>query len=287
MALVEQPVMLSGLRFDASALAPVPRLQARVEHVYRLAAYLTASDGGDLVVLAVDAAGGQPNGINVPDGLDLRAICPIRARVWVDLSGATAWSSRLPAQSPRIAALALRRAREAAAIRATKDGFGPLLTSEVYGDSFARAAQRRIRALQDALEVGTPSSAGQAAAELVGLGVGLTPSGDDLLVGLLAGLEVVADPLRGAIADAVAAHAGERTPVISARALLHAVGGRYAQRLHEVLVAIETGDGPAIERSVKAAMRYGATSGADTLVGLFIGLQRGIGQGEERAVTAA
>jgi hypothetical protein len=278
--------MLSASRFDASALAPVPRLQARVEHVYRLAAYVTASDGGDLVVLAVDAAGGQPNGINVPDGLDLRAICPIRARVSVDLSGAKAWSSRLPAQSPHIAALALRRAREAAAIRAPKDGFGPLLTGDVYGDSFARAAQRRIRALQDALEEGTPS-VGQAAAELVGLGVGLTPSGDDLLVGLLAGLEVVADPLRGPIAAGAAVHAAERTPAISARALLHAVRGRYAQRLHEVLAAIETGDGPAIEGSVDAAMRYGATSGADTLVGLFIGLQRGVGQDEERAVTAA
>ena len=75
--------------------------------------------------------------------------------------------------------------------------------------------------------------------------------------------------------------------MISARALLHAVRGRYAERLHEVLVAIETGDGPAIEGSVDAAMRYGATSGADTLVGVFIGLQRGVGQSEERAVTAA
>ena len=283
---MEQPVLLTGSRFDAAAMAPASYFQARVEHAYRLAAYVSPTDGGDLVVLAIDAAGGQPNGISVPGTIDFRTSCPIGARVSVDLSLARPWSSRLPARSRGIGAGALRRAREAAAARAPKDGFGPLLTGGVSGDGFARAAQPRIRAIQRALVEGSAPNAMQAAAELVGLGIGLTPSGDDLLIGLLAGLEIADDPLRSAIARAVAANAAERTSAISARVLLQAASGRYAQRLHDVVAAIDTRDNALIDVSVDAAMRHGATSGADTLLGLFIGLRQARA-GEAREVTTA
>jgi hypothetical protein len=277
--------MLSASRFDAAAIQPMRHFEGRIAHAYRLAAYLTPTDGGDLVVLAVEAAGGQPNGINIPDGPDLGATCPAGARVSVDLAHARSWSSRLPADPMRISAAALRGAREAAARRAPKDGFGPLLRGDGVGDGFARAAERPIRALQSALAEGAPSAAAHAAADLVGLGVGLTPSGDDLLVGLLAGLEVVDDPARRHIAGAVVEHAMERTSLISASALSQAARGRYAERLHDVLAAIVAGEGMGIEGSIEAAMRYGATSGADTLVGLFIGLQRGLAR-RQRLVPA-
>jgi Protein of unknown function (DUF2877) len=113
---------------------------------------------------------------------------------------------------------------------------------------------------------------------LIGCGPGLTPSGDDVIVGFLAGLWSAAgdDPaqcaFRCALCDAVAA-AAVRTGDISRVYLAHAARGRFAEPLSTLAARI--GDGASvgeIERLTAAALRVGHSSGGDGVLGLLLGL---------------
>jgi hypothetical protein len=116
-------------------------------------------------------------------------------------------------------------------------------------------------------------------ATLVGVGEGLTPSGDDVLVGVLAGLDasreigrdagVLRERLCGALERGTS-----RTTRLSAQMLDAAAAGFYAE---PVLGVLETLASPrpgvkALERAVAALLAVGHRSGADTLRGVVAGL---------------
>jgi hypothetical protein len=107
------------------------------------------------------------------------------------------------------------------------------------------------------------------AATLLGLGDGLTPSGDDCLVGALAVLHHVDRewlPRGGApVVGAIAGSAHERTTTIGREFVLHALAGRFSEPVLAVLRAIASGEQ---RRAVARLARLGATSGADTLCGM-------------------
>ena len=103
---------------------------------------------------------------------------------------------------------------------------------------------------------------------LLGLGEGLTPAGDDCLVGALAVLHAV-DPApltrAPATAGAIAEAARARTTAIGREFVLHALAGRFSEPVLAVLRA------RSVPESARAAARLaalGATSGADTLGGM-------------------
>lgn len=106
------------------------------------------------------------------------------------------------------------------------------------------------------------------ACALLGLGEGLTPAGDDCLVGALAMLHAVdPEPLmrEPAVAGAIAEAAAARTTAIGGEFVLHALAGHFSEPLLAVLRARSRAE------SARAAARLaalGATSGADTLGGM-------------------
>lgn len=113
---------------------------------------------------------------------------------------------------------------------------------------------------------------------LIGLGSGLTPSGDDLLLGYLAGLWCsVADQDERArfisnLGDVVN-RLSHRTNDISRTYLYHAARGQVSSRLSELAEAICRGENS--ERLLElldSATQAGHTSGMDTISGLLIGL---------------
>jgi hypothetical protein len=106
------------------------------------------------------------------------------------------------------------------------------------------------------------------ACALLGLGEGLTPAGDDCLVGALAVLHAV-DPApltrEPAVAGAIAEAARARTTAIGREFVLHALAGLFSEPVLAVLRARSRAE------SARAAARLaarGATSGADTLGGM-------------------
>lgn len=118
------------------------------------------------------------------------------------------------------------------------------------------------------------------AVALLGLGSGLTPSGDDFLVGLMLALHAVrlqnADELQQKLA-AVLKREAYRTNDISREYLFCACRGEYGYRLHELLRACEELPAQTAEKktrkALEAAAAVGHSSGVDTLNGLLTGIR--------------
>ncbi len=125
---------------------------------------------------------------------------------------------------------------------------------------------------------GDLASAVETAESLIGLGPGLTPSGDDMLAGLLLALRLLGGAIRGGtravwLADwlsaAVTHDASDRTTSVSATLLHCAARGQAAAEVATVLRAFAGQEpaGPAVARLLAA----GHTSGADLAWGLAAG----------------
>ncbi|MFC6935363.1 DUF2877 domain-containing protein [Actinomadura yumaensis] len=151
--------------------------------------------------------------------------------------------------------------------------------------------------LADRCAAGDLAGAVEAAERIVGLGPGLTPSGDDILSGLLVSLRLVGGALReggtaGWLADwlgaAVTADAGTRTTALAATLLHCANEGGAGAEVAAVLrcVAGHESSAPAVRR----LLAVGHTSGADLAWGVLAGCRAtlalaGRATGESRAAS--
>jgi Protein of unknown function (DUF2877) len=113
--------------------------------------------------------------------------------------------------------------------------------------------------------------------ELIGLGPGLTPAGDDFIIGWLAGLTLgtqspAQQEFLAAMCTGVEVLSDATTPP-SRQHLADACALMFSERLSEVCVAISSGvSRPALQASVAAQLAVGATSGADAAAGLIFAL---------------
>ena len=116
-------------------------------------------------------------------------------------------------------------------------------------------------------------SLARAARSLMGLGEGLTPAGDDWLVGTLAALHRLGQRWAfadGHLASVLVGEATERTTTIGAAFLAHALAGEFSEPARDLVTA------ESLPRARAAAARLaamGATSGADTLAGMRTALE--------------
>jgi hypothetical protein len=142
----------------------------------------------------------------------------------------------------------------------------------------SRIASASLQTLINSARRLDPDTAAPALTALIGLGAGLTPSGDDLLVGFLAGLwcSVGEDAERLAflakLGEAVIA-LSTRTNDISRTYLLHAARGKVSSRLLALAEALSRGEESArLLAAAEAAMQTGHTSGMDAVTGLLAGM---------------
>jgi hypothetical protein len=114
-------------------------------------------------------------------------------------------------------------------------------------------------------------------ASITGLGPGLTPSGDDALVGLLAVLHRLAPQGEGSLAARRLGRAVvenlHRTADISAHYLRLAAAGHFGERLIALCDALAGGAPSEVGAAAEAVVATGATSGADALLGVVSGLR--------------
>ena len=270
-----------------------PAKTATIEDVHRSA--LNIRWGDRLVTVAHESMGGLPNGILIDPPLALDQIgialgMPVQcdgiglrvpgASMVVFLAGAVSWSPAMPVVRGMPVAEQTRRAEEAlglAAGHAPHIGLGPLLVGIVDQGtsvgSLGRAAARSLAEVVLALGAGASERAVSAIIPLIGLGPGATPSGDDLLVGFTAGLAVTDHPLAGAFAAGVAREAAGRTTSVAESYLLHAGRLEFSERVHAAAIAVLVGQEAELPRAMTTALAWGASSGADLLVGLLVGIQ--------------
>lgn len=108
-----------------------------------------------------------------------------------------------------------------------------------------------------------------------GLGLGLTPAGDDLVAGVLAGLgalERLDGVDRAGLRGKIAAGARGENPLVNSFISLTA-GGWFFERLKNLLDGL-AGDDPAeVRRRSGELIDFGASSGSDLAVGLLLTLK--------------
>jgi hypothetical protein len=141
-------------------------------------------------------------------------------------------------------------------------------------------AQTLITAMQQGLVKGHPGQIVEAARHLIGLGPGLTPSGDDLLVGCLRGLWLIRpnapaalqmlDRLRADLLPGL----HERTARVGAEFIRYALDGAFAEVLDRAAEALSTPTSPPLVQSALGRLlAQGETSGTDTTLGLLTCLE--------------
>ena len=113
---------------------------------------------------------------------------------------------------------------------------------------------------------------------MIGAGEGLTPTGDDVLVGLLAALtrggqSAPATAIVSRIAESVLRNT-HRTTDISAHYLRLATRGSFSEPLTNLVDSVITGSSvDDVHARTLEVLNVGASSGADALVGVLLGLE--------------
>jgi hypothetical protein len=260
----------------------VPRVQfdGTVHAVFARACYIecgdtlltlaaaTLADGPTTLVLGRDAAADLRSAFRRGDAVRCRD-GRVRSRgAALDLRSAHTW--RVPDPRPSLAAgdtasrveLALT---QLAQVRRTH--------SSVLDRNGAAAIARLTRACRDL----DSANALDQAARFVGWGEGLTPAGDDYLVGLCAALGTLVqrdagrreflDRLRGFFA----AQQARTTPIAAHCLKLAALGHFNADILRAIDALRSETDVPVAQGALDDVMAVGATSGADVLTGILSG----------------
>lgn len=108
---------------------------------------------------------------------------------------------------------------------------------------------------------------------IIGFGAGLTPSMDDLLVGLLSWLDFSQHAYFCPLAQAVKDNAAQTTDVSKAM-LLHATSKQYNEEIIELYACLNKPHNPdaALNAALDVVIAYGHSSGHDTLCGIYLGL---------------
>ena len=183
---------------------------------------------------------------------------------WLPIRPAPGWSR----QSMAAGLSELRRAAESYDL---SQGFARLVaTDPPIGDILIERGQAGAAALRTWLTAtadrdGVPAAE---ARELIGLGPGLTPSGDDLIGGALIALGALGrDDLRAALAEWALPIARMRTGKISFAHLSRAADGEGAAALHEAIAGVAANDARAITAAIAGLDRIGHSSGWDALAG--------------------
>jgi hypothetical protein len=141
-----------------------------------------------------------------------------------------------------------------------------------------RAQHPDLAGLRGALRGDQVSEIVSALEPFLGWGIGLTPAGDDLVIGLLLALNRWGDSLRpdlgvAALNQLMVAAAGDKTTALSASMIRCASTGQADERLIRPLDGIMTGD-PDPALSAAYLGKWGHSSGSDALAGMALAVMR-------------
>jgi len=173
------------------------------------------------------------------------------------------------AQSPgRLEALAVM-VRQSAPPGSLLDLYGAPAHSPL-SPVLVERARRGAVALVAGLEGGSTTACLEGARALAGLGGGLTPAGDDFVVGVcLAAWAGCYGRSAARLCAPLATAMAPSTTTLSGAYLRAAAAGDCAAPWHALFSGLRPGDVPATRRAVEALFAVGHTSGADALAGFI------------------
>jgi hypothetical protein len=282
---------------------PGDDFEAVTHSVFESAANLQLSKGGKLITLVGSGEADLPQGIRLDMPADFSfaslgvgeaAVCRdgiLRIdciSLTVSLHKARIWKCDLPALNIDLTnssvESAWRSVWDALNKRQSQAGAEIVADDLLRSDETLRAgvpqkAREAMRGLLQATRQADLTDAATAVRALIGLGSGLTPAGDDLLAGYLAGLWCTVQNERGreqflsGLGGAVV-RLSRQTNDISRTYLYHAARGQVSSRLTALAEVISRGEsGEPLLTIAESAMRVGHSSGMDAVTGLLLGLE--------------
>lgn len=260
---------------------------ARVLHVFKDACNLIAEDG-EIISLVIPTIGDGPFNI-ILGPLEFSDHISAESAVSFDkgqirigaleiaLTPAQVWQPRFDWESFRdrqdSLSLSAGALREVLVKVAPVDSFVQLIRS---GESPVReieaqillSAQEPARFLLQGLLRGDEELCRASARKLAGLGAGLTPDGDDFMMGCILALWAcwAGEGVEQAV-NWVSLEAGPRTTPLAAAWLRAASRGECSVRWHDLLQAILIENEENIRSAARAIIQQGHTSGASALAG--------------------
>jgi hypothetical protein len=138
---------------------------------------------------------------------------------------------------------------------------------------FVNAAQQGIALIRAGWK-GDCGDLERGASMLAGLGGGLTPAGDDFLVGLML-YSWMAHPSPMPVCQAIYNNAAGRTNMLSRAFLAAASTGECSMVWHDLFRALESGTDRQVDATLQRILSFGSSSGSDALAGfLWMALSR-------------
>lgn len=289
------------MNFQAVSIgSSVPRehFDAEVHSVFDASINLRADHHEGLITVLISDHYDLPQGIRLDAQgftfqsltVDLPVTC--RGRIMrfgsfpltIDLGGATVWDGRLSrtiidTQKPsteRAWSTIWQSLNREQRLKQTDLIAGDLFQADT-GSLLTRNLSQPVRQLVAGTKHFDAHAAAAAAKEMIGLGPGVTPSGDDILIGYLAGLWSTAAQHHQKL-EFLSSFGGllltlaKETNEISRTYIHYAIKGEFASSIIALLRAISNAEEQSILSAVKAAMRVGHSSGMDSATGLLLGL---------------
>lgn len=188
------------------------------------------------------------------------------------------WNSKLPIYPNETATLTENVAR----LKNLIDAYGKAggmkedpSNSALFAKETSRLLKERSTNLQKALADGENALALDNARGLIGLGAGLTPSGDDFLTGLLAALSIKGCPSQkfSGFGRQVVEIAKPLTNVISWTALQKGSTGQVRESTIALIQAVLYGTEEDLLTALNEVLKIGSTSGTDMAIGIAAGFE--------------
>ena len=197
--------------------------------------------------------------------------------------GVRSWyPPKIPPWTKNSLMLGLRELENLAQAKVPAEGLGRFIfesPDRFSASEESRAAEKSIGILKNWLKeyfefqiLVTPDK--EAVSALLGLGPGLTPSGDDFLGGMLIALHFCGEKsVQKQLYIQVESSIGSTGPVSSAHLKAAAIG-EGSQSLHQVLNMLLEGNETQLELGIDAINQIGHTSGWDALAGIVVVLNQ-------------
>jgi hypothetical protein len=258
---------------------PAGDFAGRVVEVHARAALIKLAEGG-CVSLLDSELGRQPRGVSfdLPEDISLRQLlsanteCAKRGSVVrfagsalvIDLRGVPQWRSGIAALNFDCRSVEAARAYRTAKQALERDG---------RSQELCASAGAKLDRLSQSIRTRATTAAERVIGELIGLGEGKTPAGDDYLVGMFAALWScsASRTFAAALAPALITLAA-RTSDLSSLYLREAANGEVSERLADVAAGICAGGSEdVVANALNKALAVGHSSGAAGIFGLLNG----------------
>lgn len=253
---------------------------------------------GELHTLVTDALDDGPNSLVVmADDFLAMGICQgdsvragggslaIAGKAIVTVAGATTW--RTPVPEAHCATGMLRRRLAEAEASVWRNGTPGGFIEGMADTEIARLTTRMLHEGADGLALalgrGDTDAALAHAGRLLGLGPGLTPSGDDFLIGLLAARALCrrrGDLGSDAFALGVIRLAKSATNPIAYAAIAKAARGEVRERVARLIIALGSAAAEPVSPALTQVLAIGSSSGTEIAFGVIRGLASLIDNGE-------